>query len=80
MSETSLVFRTDEQFCAFQHLLDHDTRSPFNLHHSVELKGEVLRCADVECDTTHIALMHRTYNLCYDWIAHTLSKGGEFFF
>ena len=35
MSESLLVFRTDEEFGTLQHLLDHHTRRTIDLHHSV---------------------------------------------
>ena len=56
MTETFLVFGSDEEFGALQHLLHHHARSSVNLHHSVEFQCQVLRGAYVQRHAAHIAL------------------------
>ena len=77
MAEAFLVFRADKEFGAFEHLLHHHASGIGDLHHTVELKGEMLGSADVQRHTTHIALVNRTDDLRHDGITHLLGKGDE---
>ena len=80
MPEALLVFRTNKKFRTFQHLLNHHTCGIFDLHHSVELKGQVFWGTDIKCHAAHIAFVNGTYNLSYNRITHTIGKGCQFFF
>ena len=77
MAKTGLVFGTNEEFRALDHLLNHHSRGIRNLHHTVELGQEHLLGVDVQRHATHITLMHRTNDLDHHRIAHTLGKGHD---
>ena len=78
MSETGFILGTDEQFGSPEHLLHHDTRSTFDLHHAFELELEMFGSANIQGDTAHIALVDGTNDLGNNGIAHALGKCHEF--
>ena len=74
MTKARLVFRTNKEFCALDHLLHHHSGGIRNLHHTVKLCRKDFLGTDVQGHTTHIALMYRSHNLSHHRIATFLGK------
>ena len=80
MSEALLIFCTDEELGALQHLLYHHSRGTLDLHHAVVFQRQMFRCPDVQGNATYITLMDRSYHLSDNGIPHLLGEGDELVF
>ena len=78
MSKTLLVFGTDKEFRTLDHLLYHHPDSSLNLHHTVEFKGQMFGCPDIQRHTSHITFMDRSYDFSHHRVSYLLGKDCQF--
>ena len=79
MAELLLIFRTNEQFCPFQHRLHHYRPGIRDLHHPVKFQCQVLLTFNIQHHSADIRFMHRTDNLSHYGESTSAGEGYDLF-
>ena len=79
MAELLLIFRTNEQFCPFQHRLYHYRPGIRDLHHPVKFQCQVLLAFNIQHHSADIRFMHRTDNLSHYGESTSAGEGYDLF-